>query len=115
MHGHDGVASYSWLGGLDPIPDFNPPLQMASGVYVTFFGSFVFGTPGFPLSDVPLQQIAADAAIGRLYVGWQSTRWSSSVLQPVHALLHSHHAWLNRLKRSLSSSMSPVQMEAAHV
>src|SRR5262252_2842089 len=56
------------LGGLDPIPDFNPLLQMASGVYLTFFGSFVFGTPGFPLSDVPLQQIAADAAAGRLDV-----------------------------------------------
>src|SRR5262245_30059470 len=55
-----------WLGGLDPIRDFNPLLQMASGVYLTFFGSFVFGTPGFPLSDVPLQQIAADAAVGRL-------------------------------------------------
>lgn len=53
-----------WLGGLDPIPNFNPLLQMASGVYFTFFGSFVFGTPGFPLSDVPLQQIAADAATG---------------------------------------------------
>jgi NADPH:quinone reductase len=57
-----------WLGGLDPIPDFNPLLQMASGVYLTFFGSFVFGTPGFPLSDVPLQKIAADAAAGRLDV-----------------------------------------------
>ena len=57
-----------WLGGLDPIPDFNPLLQMASGVYLTFFGSFVFGTPAFPLSDVPLQQIAADAAAGRLDV-----------------------------------------------
>jgi NADPH:quinone reductase-like Zn-dependent oxidoreductase len=57
-----------WLGGLDPIPDFNPLLQMASGVHLTFFGSFVFGTPGFPLSDVPLQQIAKDAAAGRLDV-----------------------------------------------
>ncbi len=47
-----------WLGGLAPIPDFNPLLQMASGVYLTFFGSFVFGTPGFPLSDVPLGDIA---------------------------------------------------------
>ena len=36
-----------WLGGLAPIKDFNPLLQMASGVYLTFFGSFVFGTPGF--------------------------------------------------------------------
>jgi NADPH2:quinone reductase len=49
-------------------PGFNPLLQMASGVYLTFFGSFVFGTPGFPLSDLPLQQIAADAAAGRLNV-----------------------------------------------
>jgi NADPH:quinone reductase-like Zn-dependent oxidoreductase len=57
-----------WLGGTDPISDFNPLLQMASGVYLTFFGSFVFGTPGFPLSDVPLQPIAADAAAGRLDV-----------------------------------------------
>ncbi|MGU7779257.1 zinc-binding alcohol dehydrogenase family protein [Burkholderia sp. PU8-34] len=57
-----------WLGGLDPIPEFNPLLQMASGVYLTLFGSFVFGTPGFPLSDVPLQAIAADAAAGRLDV-----------------------------------------------
>ena len=55
-----------WLGGLAPIADFNPLLQMASGVYLTFFGSFVFGTPGFPLSDVPLQKIAEDVAAGRL-------------------------------------------------
>jgi NADPH:quinone reductase-like Zn-dependent oxidoreductase len=54
-----------WLGGLAPIRDFNPLLQMASGVYLTFFGSFVFGTPGFPLSDVPLQAISADVEAGR--------------------------------------------------
>jgi NADPH:quinone reductase-like Zn-dependent oxidoreductase len=53
-----------WLGGLAPIHDFNPLLQMASGVYLTFFGSFVFGTAGFPVSDVPLQAIAADIAAG---------------------------------------------------
>src|SRR5580692_7874637 len=53
-----------WRGGLDPITDFNPLLQMASGVYLTFFGSFVFGTPGFPLCDVPLQGIAQDIAAG---------------------------------------------------
>ncbi len=57
-----------WLGGLDPIKDFNPLLQMASGVYLTFFGSFVFGRPGFPLSDVPLQEVASEAAAGRLNV-----------------------------------------------
>jgi NADPH:quinone reductase len=55
-----------WLGGLAPIKDFNPLLQMPSGVYLTFFGSFVFGEPGFPLSDVPLQEIAQKVASGRL-------------------------------------------------
>jgi NADPH:quinone reductase-like Zn-dependent oxidoreductase len=55
-----------WLGGLDPIANFNPLLQMASGVYLTFFGSFVFGSPGFPLSDVPLQAIADQVVAGHL-------------------------------------------------
>jgi NADPH:quinone reductase-like Zn-dependent oxidoreductase len=54
-----------FLGGLGPVPDFNPLLQMPSGVHFSFFGSFVFGTPGFPLSDVPLQAIAGDVAAGR--------------------------------------------------
>ncbi len=55
-----------WLGGLAPIADFNPLLQMASGVNLTFFGSFVFGSPGFPLSDVPLGDIARQVEDGRL-------------------------------------------------
>jgi NADPH:quinone reductase len=38
---------------------------MASGVYLTFFASFVFGKPGFPLSDISLQAIAADVEAGR--------------------------------------------------
>jgi NADPH:quinone reductase len=59
------VCLAGWLGGLEPIDGFNPLLQMASGVYLTFFGSFVFGSPAFPLSDVPLQRIARDIADGR--------------------------------------------------
>ena len=47
------------------MPDFNPLLQMSSGVHFSFFGSFVFGKPGFPLSDVPLQTIADQVAAGR--------------------------------------------------
>ncbi|KAK3312339.1 hypothetical protein B0H66DRAFT_633015 [Apodospora peruviana] len=58
-----------WLGGLDPIPGpeggdreqgFNPLLQMASGVQMSFFGSFVFGEDEFPLADVPLREIVID-------------------------------------------------------
>src|SRR5262249_22843217 len=41
-----------FLGGLDPIRDFNPLLQMASGVYLTFFGTLMCGSPGLPLRAV---------------------------------------------------------------
>ena len=54
-----------WLGGLAPIKDFNPLAQMVSGVYLTFFASFAFGLPQFPLSDVPLQEIADKVSKGR--------------------------------------------------
>jgi NADPH:quinone reductase-like Zn-dependent oxidoreductase len=46
-----------FVGGLAQIHDFNPLLQMASGVHFSFFGSFVFGNDAFPLSEVPLQGI----------------------------------------------------------
>lgn len=40
-------------------------LQMASGVHLNFFGSFVFGMPEFPLSDVPLRKIVRAVAEGK--------------------------------------------------
>ena len=46
-----------WLGGLAPIADFNPMLEMATGVHFSLFHSKVLGEPEFPLSEVPLQQI----------------------------------------------------------
>lgn len=55
-----------WLGGLAPIRDFNPLARMASGVNFSLFASPVFGNPGFPVSDVPLSDIARQVADGRL-------------------------------------------------
>jgi len=54
-----------WLGGLAPVKDFNPLAQMNSGVYLTFFASFHFGTPGFPVTEIPLQEIATKVAAGK--------------------------------------------------
>jgi NADPH2:quinone reductase len=80
-----------WLGGLAPIADFNPLLQMASGVYLTFFGSFVFGTPGFPLSDVPLQKIAEQVAAGRLEAKpWRVFRFDE--IREAHRLMEAGEA-----------------------
>jgi NADPH:quinone reductase-like Zn-dependent oxidoreductase len=53
-----------FLGGLDPINAFNPLLQMPSRVHFSFFGSFMFGTPDFPLSEVPLQAVIDRVAAG---------------------------------------------------
>jgi NADPH:quinone reductase len=80
-----------WLGGLAPIPDFNPLLQMPSGVYLTFFGSFVFGTPGFALSDVPLQAIAADVAAGRLNAK-PSRVFSFDEIREAHRVMEANEA-----------------------
>ena len=80
-----------WLGGLAPIADFNPLLQMASGVYLTFFGSFVFGTPGFPLSDVPLQAIAGDVAAGR-YKASPSRVFRFEDIREAHQVLDANQA-----------------------
>jgi NADPH:quinone reductase len=80
-----------WLGGLAPIHDFNPLLQMASGVYLTFFGSFVFGTPGFPLSDVPLRAIAADIAAGR-YQAKPSRVFQFEDIREAHRVMDANQA-----------------------
>jgi NADPH:quinone reductase-like Zn-dependent oxidoreductase len=80
-----------WLGGLAPIADFNPLLQMSSGVHLTFFGSFVFGTPGFPLSDVPLQAIAADVAAGR-FNAKPSRVFSFDEIHEAHRVMEANEA-----------------------
>jgi NADPH:quinone reductase len=74
-----------------PIADFNPLLQMASGVYLTFFGSFVFGTPGFPLSDVPLQSIAQDVAAGR-YKAKPSRIFRFDEIREAHRVMEANEA-----------------------
>jgi len=76
--GHACLAGF--LGGLAPVPDFNPLLQMASGVYFSFFGSFVFGQPQFPLSDVPLQEIVDQVESGK----YQAKPWKVLRFDEIH-------------------------------
>ena len=61
---HGRVCEAGFLGGLGPIESFNPLLQMPSGVHFSFFGSFMFGSPEFPLSDIPFQKIFERVADG---------------------------------------------------
>lgn len=91
VHRGGRVCLAGFLGGLDPIPDFNPLLQMASGVHFSFFGSFVFGTPGFPLSDVPLQDIVTMAAHSRINARpWKTFEFEE--IQEAHRLMENGEA-----------------------
>ena len=58
------LCQAGWLGGLEPIADFNPIAHLPSRVHYSLFGSFVFGTPGFPVSDIPMQTIVDRVAAG---------------------------------------------------
>ncbi|APA89426.1 zinc-binding dehydrogenase (plasmid) [Paraburkholderia sprentiae WSM5005] len=54
---HGRLCLAGFLGGSSPIRDFTPMAQLPSGVHFSFFGSFMFGTPAFPISEVPMQLI----------------------------------------------------------
>jgi NADPH2:quinone reductase len=80
-----------WLGGLEPVNNFNPLLQMPSGVYFTFFGSFVFGTPDFPLSDIPLQAMVDKAAAG-VYKAKPARVFQFDDIRAAHEAMESNQA-----------------------
>ena len=80
-----------WLGGLDPVNTFNPLLQMPSGVYFTFFGSFVLGTPEFPVSDIPLQAIVDKAAAG-IYKAKPARVFQFDKIREAHEAMESNQA-----------------------
>jgi NADPH:quinone reductase len=77
-----------WLGGLAPIADFNPLLQMASGIDFNFFGSFVFGTGEFPLSDVPLGDIVQTVA-DKKFTAKPARVFRFEEIQEVHRVMES--------------------------
>lgn len=60
--GHVCIAGF--LGGGAPIEGFDPFSQMPSGIDLSFFGSFVFGMPEFPLDDIPLQAMIDNVEAG---------------------------------------------------
>jgi NADPH:quinone reductase-like Zn-dependent oxidoreductase len=80
-----------WLDGLAPIADINPLLQMAGGVYLTFIGSVMFGEPGLPPSDVPLQAISDDVEAGR-YRAKPSRVFRFEDIREVHRVMESNEA-----------------------
>lgn len=85
------LALAGFLGGLAPIASFNPIMQVPSGVHFSFFGSFVYGTPEFPLSEVPLQTIVDRAAAGA-YKAKPARVLRFEQIQEAHRLMESNQA-----------------------
>jgi NADPH:quinone reductase-like Zn-dependent oxidoreductase len=80
-----------WLGGLEPVKDFNPMVQMESGVHFSLFHSKVLGSPEFPLSGINLQEIVRKIENGE----WDARPthvfdWKD--IHAAHKLLDSHAA-----------------------
>ena len=90
-HRHGRICMAGWLGGLEPVKDFNPLLQMASGIHFSLFGSFVFGTPEFPVSEVPLQQIVDRVAKG-IYKAKPAAVFSFDEIREAQRLMESNQA-----------------------
>jgi len=58
------VCQAGFLGGLGPVTDFLPIADMPSGVQFSFLGSFEIGTPAYPISAIPFQEIVTKAEAG---------------------------------------------------
>ncbi|OAL36241.1 hypothetical protein AYO20_04399 [Fonsecaea nubica] len=80
-----------WLGGLTPVKDFNPMIEMEPGVHFSLFHSKVLGTDDFPMEKIPLQEIADKIERGE----WDARPthvFEYRDIQKAHALLDSHDA-----------------------
>ncbi len=80
-----------WLGGLEPLPDFNPMLQMESGVHFSLFHGKVLGSQSFPMSGIPLQEIV-DKIERKLWDAKPAHVFERDDIVKAHEMLDSHDA-----------------------
>lgn len=78
-----------WLGGLAPVKDFNPMIEMESGVHFSLLHSKVLGTPGWPLP--PLQEIVRKIENGE-FDAKPTNVFDWKDIHKAHELLDSHNA-----------------------
>lgn len=80
-----------WLGGLEPVADFNPMIQMESGVHFSLFHSKNLGGPNFPMTGIPLQSIIEKIEKGE----WDAKPthvFEYKDIHSAHRMLDSHKA-----------------------
>jgi len=83
------VCQLGFLGGLEPVADFNPIADMPSGVQFSFYGSaFVLGTSEFPLAEIPLAEMIGKAEAG-LYQAKPARVFSFDDIVEAHKVMES--------------------------
>jgi len=61
------AVQVGFLGGFEPVKDFDPIADLPTGVQFSFYASaFVLGTPAYPLSEIPLADIFRKVAAGTI-------------------------------------------------
>jgi NADPH2:quinone reductase len=85
------VCQAGWLGGLDPVKDFNPMVEMPAGVHLMLFHSKVLGSREFPLEKIPFQRIVTKIEQG----AWDAKPkhlFEFGDIHEAHRMLDSHNA-----------------------
>ncbi|MEO8151971.1 MAG: zinc-binding dehydrogenase [Rhizobacter sp.] len=86
------VCIAGFVGGAAPIDKLDPLLHLPSGRQLSFFGSaFVYGTPEYPLSDLPLQAIVELAESGALNAA-PAQQFAFDDIQNAHRMLDAETA-----------------------
>lgn len=86
------VCMAGFVGGGGPIERFDPLLHLPSGRHLSFFASaFVYGTPEYPLADVPLQRIVDLVESGELDAA-PARQFAFDEIRRVHELLDAEAA-----------------------
>jgi NADPH:quinone reductase len=81
-----------WLGGLAPVKDFNPMIEMEVGVHFSLFHGKVLGNEDFPLSRIPMQKIVSKIEEGK----WDAKpmkvyKFEEEEVQKAHGELEGHN------------------------
>jgi NADPH:quinone reductase len=86
------VCQLGFLGGLEPVADFNPIADLPSGVQFSFYGSaFVLGSSQFPLTEIPLAEMISKAETG-LYQARPARVFGFDDIVEAHTVMESGQA-----------------------
>lgn len=84
------VCNVGFLGGNTPVP-FSPSADMPAFVNLNFFGSFMFGSPQYPMADLPMQTIVNNVEKG-LYKSKPATVFDFKDVAFAHKLMEDNAA-----------------------